>query len=351
MENKKYYQHLDILRVLACVAVILLHTNARYVEQDFNSLNFIFGNFFVGISRIAVPTFLMISGSLLLDEGYNNTNEKDKKRIVKMLKFLVFWSVFYSLVYNVAIPLFKGRDVDIIYTIEMIIKGHYHLWFVYMMIGIYLILPLLRLWIKKENIKYVKYYLILSFVFGFVLPQIIEVGLLFTDFFAHLQHVLTIANMSHVGGFVFYFVLGWYLNNTEFKNNKIFYLAGMMALIFSIIFSIMLSLYFNRKVSIYGNMTMNVVMFNIGFYLYVKNMDLKLQKKPKLKWIIDLISEHSLGIYAVHALINTIVIRIVTKVVGNFSLINVPICLIMVLVISLIITIIIKKIPVLKQFV
>ena len=45
MSDRKYYQHLDVLRVLACVAVILLHTNARYVEQDFNSLNFIIGNF------------------------------------------------------------------------------------------------------------------------------------------------------------------------------------------------------------------------------------------------------------------------------------------------------------------
>lgn len=58
----------------------------------------------------------------------------------------------------------KHESIDIINIIGSLIKGHYHLWFVYLIIGLYLIVPLLRLWVNDTNKKYVEYFIILSII-------------------------------------------------------------------------------------------------------------------------------------------------------------------------------------------
>lgn len=66
--HRVYY--LDILRVLACIAVIMIHASGDYVLDNFGSSNFMIGNVLDSLSRIGVPIFVMISGSLLLDENH-----------------------------------------------------------------------------------------------------------------------------------------------------------------------------------------------------------------------------------------------------------------------------------------
>ena len=78
-KNRIYY--LDILRVIACLFVILIHSSAQYVIENVGSLNFWTGNIIDGLSRVAVPIFVMISGALLLDKNYNYTEKKLIKHI------------------------------------------------------------------------------------------------------------------------------------------------------------------------------------------------------------------------------------------------------------------------------
>lgn len=62
LSNKRIY-YLDILRVIACVSVIMIHTSGGYVDVNFNGLNFLVGNISDLLSRIVVPLFVMISGT------------------------------------------------------------------------------------------------------------------------------------------------------------------------------------------------------------------------------------------------------------------------------------------------
>lgn len=64
-ERKNY---LDVLRVIAIAAVIMIHVSASFVNFYNSSLDFALGNIFDSISRLAVPIFLMISGALMLNE-------------------------------------------------------------------------------------------------------------------------------------------------------------------------------------------------------------------------------------------------------------------------------------------
>lgn len=62
LSNKRVY-YLDILRVIACVSVIMIHTSGGYVDENFNGLNFYVGNIFDSLSRIVGPLFVMVSGA------------------------------------------------------------------------------------------------------------------------------------------------------------------------------------------------------------------------------------------------------------------------------------------------
>ena len=97
--NRIYY--MDILRVIACLCVVMIHTCGSFVTKEYGSVNYWIGNVLDSISRVAVPLFIMISGALLLDENYDYSVGKIKKHIKKMILFFVFWSVVYCLVYEV----------------------------------------------------------------------------------------------------------------------------------------------------------------------------------------------------------------------------------------------------------
>ncbi len=89
--------HMDVVMVIACFAVIMIHSSAPYVIENFGSLNFWIGNIFDGLARIGVPLFVMISGALMLDEKYNFSKQKLIEHIKKWLSFLFFGLAFVAL--------------------------------------------------------------------------------------------------------------------------------------------------------------------------------------------------------------------------------------------------------------
>ena len=84
----------------------------------------------------------------------------------------------------------KHESIDIIKIIGSLIKGHYHLWFVYLIIGLYLIVPLLRLWVNDTNKKYVEYFIILSIIFTYIIPQIISIGINYSNLFEYINDII-----------------------------------------------------------------------------------------------------------------------------------------------------------------
>ena len=68
MERKRI-AYLDSLRVVAILAVIMIHVAAQnWYSQDVNSAAWKAFNFYDSISRWSVPAFVMISGALMLDK-------------------------------------------------------------------------------------------------------------------------------------------------------------------------------------------------------------------------------------------------------------------------------------------
>lgn len=345
--NRVFY--LDILRVIACLSVIMIHSSATYVVEDIGSFNFWIANIFDGLSRIGVPLFIMISGTLMLDKNYQFSTKKLIKHIIRMIVFFVFWSSIYCIIYNIIGQIFiKHESIDIIKVIGSLIKGHYHLWFIYLIIGLYLIVPLLRLWVNDDNKKYVEYFIILSIFFTYIIPQIINVGSNYSSLFEHLNYIIEKnLQLKYVGGYTAYFILGWYIHNYDIKNKKIIYIFGFIGLLISIIGTYILSNSTGKAIQMYENLSINVLFQSIAMFIIIKDRFINSQNKSNK--IINYISKCSLGIYAIHALIVTIMYKILEKINIDYALINIPIVFIASFLLAYLGSFVLSRIPVLKK--
>ena len=106
---------------------------------------------------MSVPLFFMISGWLLLPRS-ESLRVFFTKRMTKVLIPFVAWSFIYLF-------WFCGNHANQCSTNFvaqlLLVKGtYYHLWFLYSLISIYLIVPVLRLMFRPETGKKIFWYLI-----------------------------------------------------------------------------------------------------------------------------------------------------------------------------------------------
>lgn len=140
----------DRLRNLATVMVIAIHVSGPLAEQlpDMNTWGWWISNWWDATSRASVPIFVLLSGALLLTKDYP-TGPFLRKRLTRVLIPGLFWMCVY-LFYN---HLVKQQPAGFVDAFRMIVEGpvHYHLWFIYLIVGLYLVYPLLRPWVRQAT--------------------------------------------------------------------------------------------------------------------------------------------------------------------------------------------------------
>ena len=81
-------KNIDLLRIIACVMVVVLHVSALYVTQNIKNPNiwFTIGNLIDSFMRVSVPIFVLISGAFNLSNNknkeYNYFYKKTMKNII-----------------------------------------------------------------------------------------------------------------------------------------------------------------------------------------------------------------------------------------------------------------------------
>ena len=137
----------DNARIIAAFAVVLLHVSNGHLEVvDIGTDNWWITNILDSAVRWCVPVFVMLSGLLLLDpEKIETTGEFYRKRASRILLPLVFWSAFYLFWLYFIIAL-AGNHLPLGFLLKKLLSGtpYYHMWFVYMIVGLYLVTPFLR---------------------------------------------------------------------------------------------------------------------------------------------------------------------------------------------------------------
>lgn len=352
-ENKIEHNYaIDILRIIMCLFVVMLHVCSYGICDETLVVTNVFGEFseyhwysiFYSFCRPAVIVFVMISGSYMLDPDKNVDGKFLKKHIYKMIKCFCFFSLSYAIFFSLFHYHFDGISISILDIIEDFANGR-HLWYLYMIICLYILTPVLRRISSDESI--LNEFLIIGFIVNIIIPNF--------KTFVNSEIMNTVFENLHfelVTGYSFYYMLGYKIRNNI--NNKkinmniiitiILYLISMFASMFlSINYRIV-----NNNVSsfpFYSYFFIAVLIEAVLIYsifLYIGN-----NYSFKYKKIIKELSSYSSGIYYVHYGILSCLLMFFDF--DFYAPIRIIILFVLTSLLSFICTFVIKKIPLFKK--
>jgi surface polysaccharide O-acyltransferase-like enzyme len=165
MEIKRLY-YLDALRFMATIAVIVLHVAAAIDSLVYSQNEWIASNIFVSLTRWCVPVFIMLSGILLLDTTKEYSNKVFfSKRLSKIALPFIGWSLLYQVRFY-RDEIIQTKSFPIVKMLTGIIEGpvSVHLWFIYLLIVLYLIIPIIKEYIKNKSMDELKNIIIVWFI-------------------------------------------------------------------------------------------------------------------------------------------------------------------------------------------
>jgi surface polysaccharide O-acyltransferase-like enzyme len=337
-QDKKDTSWLDNLRVVATISVIFLHVAAPFLYKfgKIGSFDWWTANVYDSLVRFCVPVFVMITGALLLPKDYQ-LEDYLKKRVTRIILPFLFWILIYLIhVLSLLKNGFKLPFLEIltIGSTKFAYKTTYHFWYIYMIIGIYLFIPILSKWVKRATEKEILYFLLLWVV------AIIIAQPLFSTYIPDF-------NLKYFSGFVGYIVLGYYLSIRNFEKVKniriisfLIFTTGVLLTIFGTYF---LSKYNGRFIiDLYTYFSPNVVIAAVGLFLFFKQTNLT---NPKLKIVRKFINKHSFGIYFVHILVLFYLNKFGINGAVFGPILGIPITTIVCLAVSSLIIYLLKKLP------
>lgn len=281
--------NIEFMRVLGCFMVVCIHV-ANYYSRGYGQISqasYLFSLIVNGVCRIAVPIFFMISGALLIPETL--LIRKSIRRSIHILLALVLWSViyyFWNIYYRNDVYQWNG-------IFQQPVKKH--LWFLYALLGMYIVLPFLQCLLKHMPEMLMKYFVVLWFFF------------LTVDYILSLLHMEVAYDVPLVGTscYLGYFIMGFLVNNQikkiPFRVRTCCLLAGFM--IMAVIgITYFWSCHSGRHVeSIFEYRNILIAAAAIMMFLAVlKNT--KRQYSERAKKIIRFVSQHSFTIYLSHIL-------------------------------------------------
>lgn len=312
---------LDIIRVIACLMIVLMHSPMSGLGTS--------GFVLCGISYLTAPgigLFFMVSGALLLKVNIGKPIETKsflRKRFIKILIPLVFWSIVGW-----------GLELCGCDNAELSI-----LWFMYSLAGMYLLTPVLSRWLCVAKVKEIEFYLVLWLVTLCVpfVKLLIPVNESDTSWLYYFH------------GYVGYYVLGFYLQNCWARRMSVGR-KWMFALVFvciSVILPIAL-LMLNVEVDFYSlfwYLSVTVALQCVVWWSVVRRLMKNVANLPRL--VVEL-SKLSFGVYLIHILVMRNVLWKTEWMQGMNGIVQIVVCTILTFIISALISWGISKIKYVK---
>ena len=338
----------DWAKFLAIFAIILIHSSSSFLTSLplFKGSWFI-SLFFEAIARWGVPVFIMVSGYLLLRKEYE-LGTFLKKRLTRVLVPFIFWNFAYIIIKLIMKNPISGK-LTIFNVLSFIVHGFLdptivtvQFWFVYMIIGLYLMTPILSRWIKNATEGEINYFLIIWLI-------VMVINLFNIDF-------LLLKYITLFGGVVGYFILGYYIamkiesrEKTLLVNDPrkglLLFIIGFVCIMAGTIFASSFSNGLNLMMITQGDVTPFALLESLGIFIIIINLTPYI-KNEFVNKIATEISKASYGIY----LVNILVIDLLIKVGVFTSAYLIILYAAVSLIVSYIIIRIMKKLPVLTIF-
>ncbi len=288
---------LEKLRVLATIAVVLIHVvqgsfvNGTAGVPVYRCMFDI--SFLMGITSWAVPVFVMISGYLLLDPEKELPVAKIKKYILRMLGVLVTVGLGFCVMESVV----NYHENGVFFVLKDAVvnlicgKSWAHMWYVYMLVGLYVLTPVLRAFVKESSEEAAKFVLLSLFVLTIICPtisRVVDVDV--TNFYLSAFP------------YIFYYLFGHYVKKLTFSATY-GYVSGILAFFACVCIS-SFQIEPRHPVYYYDSVFLAVLSMSIFFVAY-KNRDHqgKKEENEKTMRLINYIGKRSFWIYLSHPVV------------------------------------------------
>ncbi len=277
--RKDRYYWMDLARIIACFAVVIIHCNGDTKYSAWVTY-FCHG---------AVPIFVMISGTNFLKKDRKvSIRIMWKRYILPILCVFFVWSFLYAL-WN-SYDSIGSLNFDFLKNVIInTINGHYHLWYIWMTVGLYCVTPFIKKVTDNSSQKELLYYLIIGFLYN-ILNFLIE----FYPF-DNFRSLSLDLRLTFVSGFLIYFVGGcfFFRLNPSRKIDLIMLIVAVLSLVF-----IALLVIFEIDYSINSYFLPSTIGLTFSIYWFMKNYSEKFSRrfyKP-----IVFVSKLTLPIYMMH---------------------------------------------------
>jgi len=343
----------DIARAAVMFGVVLVHISADVITEwgHFPKGWWWAANVYDSLARGCVPVFIMLSGALLLPK-----TESYRDFFFKRFRRILLPSVVWTVLYLLWKKQFYVPELGFSEAFRLALNGgvHFHLWFLYLIAGLYLLTPLLRVLVAHASRRDLLYLLILWFLVSSVLPFWEGWDKLFLHTGLHFKIPAELTQ-----GFVGYFVLGYFIRQTDtvmFRHSV--YGVWAACLFICMIGTYLLSRHFHSfQMLFYDNMAPNGVLYAASFFMILKHAGPWLETHLSAGWrnLVLSLSKASFGIYLIHPMTLDILAKgrwgFVLKGDMPQPILMIPLTTLVIYVFSFFVIILIQKIPVLKRIV
>lgn len=337
MKAEKREKYIDYLNVVSALAVVFLHANGVFwyysTERYWTTADVIESVFYFG-----VPVFFMIIGATSIDyQKKYDTKTFFKKRFFKIVIPYIFWS-FVGMI-------FVTRKLDLQYFIVHLLTfdSIAIYWFFRVLFSAYLLIPILSCIPDEKKMQVFKY----IFACGFVLNSFFPFVFSFIKEMPALPLRMVIS--TECGGYI---CLGYLISHGDMPKKKtryLIYLAGILGLIMHIVGTYFYSRNDGAISYVWkGYENVPCILYSAAIFLLFKSLEQRVHL-PKLDHLISILRKYTFSLYLMQIYILWLIVK-----VTNISIYSIYYRLgspIIVLLITIGITKIMRKIPIIKYFV
>lgn len=324
-QKNQHIVWLDVVRFIAMFTVVCCHCTDPFNFYPGTAPNIgeikLWGAIYGSVLRPCVPLFVMITGALLLPVR-GDTSTFYKKRIPRVFYPFLIWSVLYNLFpwitgllgLNPQIILdffpYAGEEVmqqsfSVSLKYILMIPFNFsilavHMWYIYLLIGLYLYLPVFSAWVEKASER-AKLMFLLAWGVTLLLPYYYQ---FVSNYLWGTCSWNSFGMLYAFAGFNGYLLLGHYLKNLEWSLKKTLAIGiPMFAVGYAVTFlgfrhitalpeytDGMLELFFTYC-------SLNVVMMTIPVFMLAKKVKVN---SERMKKALANLTVCGFGIYMIH---------------------------------------------------
>ena len=290
MTEERIY-HADIVRIMACLMVVLMHSPMPSPK--------IIPIFTSGLTYLTMPCiglFLTLSGYLLLP--VKKASSESFTFAINRIKKFIWPTLIWSLIYMIINGTFRSGNM--MYIVRKLCSIPFYpqegvLWYMYVLIGLYFVAPVISPWLEQTNKKTIQIYL---FIWGITL--LIPYLMPFVSIRTGETNIL-----YYFCGYLGYFVIGYYLRIYDIKINPFKAIIGIACC---------MSLYAGYQIyiadselhfgEVFGYLSVDSPILVLCWWNILRVVSDWIQnRKSALKNLVVNLSNLSFGVYLTHILV------------------------------------------------